>query len=156
MPRFSKLIAKRIRNFENLYQNSKRLLGLLVIALIALSVLSLTSCRATRLSTSSQLKQQTDSIIISQTLRDTTIIARPDSSMIQALIECDSLGWARIKEIQRYQAGEHLKQTITNTEYVEVNRLTWWQILWVWIGRVSAVFAALLVGYKITKQYGRH
>lgn len=110
--------------------------------------------------------------------------------MIQALIECDSLGRARIKELQRYQAGERLKpptvvirdnilsasancdslelkikwieqelehyknnnQTITKTEYIEVNRLTWWQTLCIWIGRISLMLIVALIIYKLWKK----
>ncbi|MEG1426884.1 MAG: hypothetical protein RSC76_04270 [Oscillospiraceae bacterium] len=43
------------------------------------------------------------------TLRDTAVVVEADSSMIRALIECDSLGRARIREILELQNGKHVK-----------------------------------------------
>lgn len=50
-----------------------------------------------------------DSVVVTQIVRDTTVIIRPDSSFIQALIECDSVGKARLKELLAYKAGNNLQ-----------------------------------------------
>lgn len=113
--------------------------------------------------------------------------------MLQALIECDSLGKAHIKELRKYQAGERLKpptviirdniltatantdsltlkiqwlerelehyktksDVATVIKTIEVNRLTWWQTLWVCIGQIATFLAALLIIYKLLKHYGK-
>jgi len=51
----------------------------------------------------------TDTVIIRETLRDTLIRIERDSSMVRALVECDSTGRAYLKELLQYQAGERLK-----------------------------------------------
>lgn len=50
-----------------------------------------------------------DTVIIKEVLRDTVIEIRADQSMIQALVECDSMGQAHIKKLLDYNAGERLK-----------------------------------------------
>lgn len=50
-----------------------------------------------------------DSIVIVETLRDTTVIVEPDSALISALLECDSMGRVRIVQLLEYQAGERMK-----------------------------------------------
>ena len=44
--------------------------------------------------------------------RDTTFILPPDSCLIQALIECDSSGLARISEILKLKNGKRVTQQI--------------------------------------------
>ena len=44
--------------------------------------------------------------------RDTTFILPPDSCLIQALIECDSTGLARISEILKLKNGKRVTQQI--------------------------------------------
>lgn len=43
-----------------------------------------------------------------ETLRDTVVTVKSDSSLIRALIECDSLGQAHLRQLEEYQAGERL------------------------------------------------
>jgi hypothetical protein len=127
--------------------------------------------------------------VIRETVRDTVVTVKADSSLIRALLECDSLGQVRLKELLDYQAGERLKppdvditdnvltakaqvdsmniylqlrdryerHTITQTQTdkeiieVEVNRLTWWQGLWVKLGKsLSGALAAGLL-FKLFK-----
>ena len=45
--------------------------------------------------------------------RDTTFILPPDSCLIQALVECDSTGLARISEILRLKSGIRVTQQIS-------------------------------------------
>lgn len=46
---------------------------------------------------------------VKEVVRDTAIIIRRDSSMLQALIECDSVGNAYIREILSLKAGKNMK-----------------------------------------------
>lgn len=126
-------------------------------------------------------------MIIRQTLRDTVVTVKADSSMIRALLECDSLGQVRMRELVEYRAGErtkppdlsirdnvltataeidsigiylqlrdsyetHISQAETLTiETVEVNRLTWWQKLWVKAGQILSGALVALIIFKIIK-----
>lgn len=49
-----------------------------------------------------------DSVVVRETVRDTVIELAPDSSLLQALIECDSLGRARLSRLLYYEAGERM------------------------------------------------
>lgn len=51
----------------------------------------------------------TDTTIIVETLRDTVIEIQSDSSMLRALLECDSLGQVQIKQLLEWRGGERLK-----------------------------------------------
>lgn len=130
----------------------------------------------------------TDSIIVTERLRDTVVRIEADSSMIEALIECDSMGRAHLRELLDYRSGERLRppkisiqdniltasaevdsmsiylslkdqlkevytgrQTDT-TEYIEVNRLTWWQTLWVWAGKILTPLVLAAAAFRIYKQ----
>lgn len=142
------------------------------------------SCRTPRIITAESRQTQTDSIVIRETIRDTTVIVEADSSMIAALVECDSMGRAYIRQLTAYRSGERLQPpkitikdnilTATATadslnikiqllerqieshkaksevrvEFVEVNRPTWWQTLWIRIGKAAAVIVTLLAVYK--------
>lgn len=66
-----------------------------------------TNCRTVRVVAQSEVKS--DTVIVVETLRDTLIRVDADSSMIQALIECDSLGRTHLKQLVSYQAGDRLK-----------------------------------------------
>ena len=59
-------------------------------------------------------------VTVTETVRDTVIQVRPDSSIAQALIRCDSTGRARLEEIQTLRQSERLRQTIS----LQDNRLT--------------------------------
>lgn len=72
-----------------------------------LLLLFLTGCKSTRTAIRTQFTA--DSVWIKETVRDTIIAIAPDSATIQALIECDSLGQAHLKELLRYKAGAHAK-----------------------------------------------
>lgn len=69
-------------------------------------VFILSSCSSVRPITVSTT--QKDSIYIKEVLRDTIVRVETDSSMIQALIECDSLGRAHLKQLISYVNGERL------------------------------------------------
>ena len=59
-------------------------------------------------------------VTVTETIRDTVIQVRPDSSIVQALIRCDSTGRAKLEEIQTLRQSERLRQTIS----LQDNRLT--------------------------------
>lgn len=52
--------------------------------------------------------QTIDTVKIIETLRDTVVKIEADSSMIQALIECDSLGKAHIRELIEVKSGKRM------------------------------------------------
>ena len=67
------------------------------------------------------ITENTERIVtVTETVRDTVIQVRPDSSIVQALIRCDSTGRARLEEIQTLRQSERLRQTLS----LQDNRLT--------------------------------
>lgn len=50
----------------------------------------------------------TDSIVIHEIIRDTIVTVSEDSSLIRALIECDSMGRARLSQLIEYRSGERI------------------------------------------------
>ena len=129
---------------------------------------------------------QRDSLVIREVVRDTVVSLQPDSSLVRALLECDSLGQVHIKELTAYKSGQRLRppdlsvkdNVLTATSYldslsiflqlwdryteayhdqekvqvVEVNRLTWWQKMWVGWGKIAAGLGAAGIGYKLIKR----
>ena len=53
--------------------------------------------------------EKTKTITITETIRDTVVTIEPDMSLLQALIECDSLGKAHIKQLFDCKFGSRLK-----------------------------------------------
>lgn len=51
-------------------------------------------------------------ITITETIRDTVIQVQPDSSIIQALIKCDSTDQARLEEIHTLKESARVQQTL--------------------------------------------
>lgn len=51
-------------------------------------------------------------ITVTETIRDTVIQVQPDSSIIQALIKCDSTGQARLEEIRTLKESARVQQTL--------------------------------------------
>ena len=50
--------------------------------------------------------------VVKEVVRDTVIQVQPDSSILQALIKCDSTGRARLQEIQTLKESARLQQSI--------------------------------------------
>ena len=50
--------------------------------------------------------------VVKEVVRDTVIQVQPDSSILQALIQCDSTGRARLQEIQTLKESTRLQQSI--------------------------------------------
>lgn len=57
---------------------------------------------------------------VTEVRRDTVITVQPDSSILQALIECDSTGRAYLKEIDQLKSSANLHQSL----HLEDNVLT--------------------------------
>ncbi len=57
-------------------------------------------------------KSEVRNITVKETVRDTFIDVRSDSSSIAALLECDSLGQVRLKQLQDIKTGSKLKPPI--------------------------------------------
>lgn len=155
----------------------KRLFLTISIAFVVTLCVMVSACRAYR--PAAVNTTTIDTVTYREVLRDTVVMTEPDSALVRALIECDSLGQAHVKKLLDWQDGrggalhlpkfyidsnvlliksymdglaEHftLKDTFTDrrttekeTVTVEVNRLTWWQKLWVGIGRITAAGGGL-------------
>ena len=50
--------------------------------------------------------------VVKEVVRDTVVQVQPDSSILQALIKCDSTGRARLQEIQTLKESARLQQCI--------------------------------------------
>lgn len=59
-------------------------------------------------------------VTITETVRDTIIQVQPDSSIVQALIKCDSAGRARLEEIQTLKESARIQQILA----LKDNKLT--------------------------------
>lgn len=80
-------------------------------AILILSVLlPLSSC--SRRQYPQQSTDTVTTITVTETLHDTIITVRSDTSMIQALIECDSTGQAYLSEIMQLKSAARLHQDI--------------------------------------------
>lgn len=55
-------------------------------------------------------------VTITETVRDTVIQVQPDSSIVQALIRCDSTGRARLDEIRTLRESARIQQRISLME----------------------------------------
>ena len=80
-----------------------------VIAMAA--ILSLQSCCHKLYPHTTEVTEKTESV--TETIRDTVIMVQPDSSILQALIQCDSTGRARLQEINALKESARLQQTIS-------------------------------------------
>lgn len=59
-------------------------------------------------------------ITVTETIKDTVIQIQPDSSIVQALIRCDSTGRARLEEIRTLKETARVQQTLA----LKDNKLT--------------------------------
>ena len=80
-----------------------------IIAMAA--ILSLQSCCHKLYPHTTAVTEKTESV--TETIRDTVIMVQPDSSIMQALIQCDSTGRARLQEINALKESARLQQTIS-------------------------------------------
>ena len=75
------------------------------------AILSLQSCCHKLYPHTTEVTEKTESV--TETIRDTVIMVQPDSSILQALIQCDSTGRARLQEINALKESARLQQTIS-------------------------------------------
>ena len=80
-----------------------------IIAMAA--ILSLQSCCHKLYPHTAEVTEKTESV--TETIRDTVIMIQPDSSIMQALIQCDSTGRARLQEIKALKESARMQQTIS-------------------------------------------
>ncbi len=59
-------------------------------------------------------------VTVRETVRDTVIQVQPDSSVVEALVRCDSTGRARLEEIRMLKQSARVQQTLA----LQDNRLT--------------------------------
>ena len=74
------------------------------------TLLILQSCCPKLNPSSTEVKERTE--VVKEVVRDTVIQVQPDSSILQALIQCDSTGRARLQEINTLKESARLQQSI--------------------------------------------
>ena len=84
------------------------------LQIIFLSALAVASC-CPRLYPH-KIESTEHTITITETIKDTVIQVQPDSSIIQALIKCDSTGRARLEEIRTLKESARIQQHISLIE----------------------------------------
>lgn len=94
-----------MKNFAKVFQSWSGLFVTSTAALIVIAALCLTGCRATKPLQVKESITKTDSLVIRSVIRDTTVRIERDSASIRALLECDSLGRVRIREILSLRSG---------------------------------------------------
>lgn len=52
-------------------------------------------------------------VTVTETVRDTVVQVRADSSIVRALVRCDSTGRARLEEIRMLRESSRVQQTLT-------------------------------------------
>lgn len=77
---------------------------MLIILLVAL----LAACSPSLRLQSSQTAA-TDTVTVTEQVRDTVVVLERDQSMIRALLECDSVGQVQMRKLLEYQARNRLK-----------------------------------------------
>lgn len=78
------------------------------MALLAIVLILAAGCRATR-TVSSTNTYRKDSIVIAETVRDTTVRIGADSSLIRVALVADAQGQIHVQQITEYRAGERMK-----------------------------------------------
>ena len=86
--------------------------------IILLSALAVTSCCPKLYPHKTENTEHM--VVVTETIRDTVIQVHPDSSIVQALIMCDSTGRARLEEIRTLKESARVQQTLA----LEDNKLT--------------------------------
>lgn len=51
----------------------------------------------------------TDTVIVTERVRDTVVVLERDRSMLRALLECDSLGQVQLKRILDWESGKRIR-----------------------------------------------
>ena len=74
------------------------------------TLLLLQSCCPKLYPSTTEVIERTE--VVKEIVRDTVVQVQPDSSILQALIQCDSTGRARLQEIQTLKESARLQQSI--------------------------------------------
>lgn len=74
------------------------------------TLLVMQSCCPKLYPSSTEVIERTE--VVKEIVRDTVVQVQPDSSILQALIQCDSAGRARLQEIQTLKESARLQQSI--------------------------------------------
>lgn len=74
------------------------------------TLLALQGCCPKLYPSSTEVIERTE--VVREVVRDTVIQVQPDSSILQALIQCDSTGRARLQEINTLKESARLQQSI--------------------------------------------
>ena len=74
------------------------------------TLLVLQSCCPKLYPSSTEVIERTE--VVKEIVRDTVVQVQPDSSILQALIQCDSTGRARLQEIKTLKESARLQQSI--------------------------------------------
>ena len=86
--------------------------------IILLTALTVASCCPKLYPLKTESTEHT--VVVTETIRDTVIQVQPDSSIVQALIKCDSTGRARMEEIRTLKESARVQQTLA----LKDNKLT--------------------------------
>lgn len=80
-----------------------------------------TGCGAAK-AASSHEESDIREVIVREVIRDTVVVVEPDSSLTRALIECDSMGRARLMEIEQLRSSSRIntKLTISDDNHINV------------------------------------
>lgn len=105
------LTAATVKNYAKPLSALSGLSVRSALVIIATIALSLSACKARR-PTIAQSEIRTDSIYVREVIRDTAIIVQADSSLMRALVECDSAGQARLKELLFYRTGRYVSAPV--------------------------------------------
>ena len=74
------------------------------------TLLVMQSCCPKIYPSSTEVIERTE--VVKEVVRDTVVKVQPDSSILQALIQCDSTGRARLKEINTLKESARIQQSV--------------------------------------------
>ena len=74
------------------------------------TLLVMQSCCPKIYPSSTEVIERTE--VVKEVVRDTVVQVQPDSSILQALIQCDSTGRARLKEINTLKESARIQQSV--------------------------------------------
>ncbi len=105
----------KARTMKQIHSSSRKPIATVILSAATLSVIS--CCPKLYPHTT----ENTEHIVtVTETVRDTVIQVKPDSSIVEALIRCDSTGRARLEEIRTLKQSARVQQTLAFKD----NRLT--------------------------------
>lgn len=81
------------------------------VTVLAIGVLGLCGCSPKMYPHRTESAEHT--VTVTETVRDTVVQVRPDSSIVRALIRCDSTGRARLEEIRMLRESSRLQQALS-------------------------------------------